>query len=749
MTITKETIEKARAWYASAPSLDLQGIELRDYQVEAGWASYLHDTLVVLPTGLGKTMVALLHAGMLCADMTEEKEYKIIVMVAPTRALLVQHHELFASRLRIGKENVHIVDGGMDPAKRQAFYAFLAQDAPAVLFMTPQTLDHDLQHDRFPRDKLASLILDEAHHATLDHPYVLIYNDLVHHHAKPRILAMTASPGETEEEIGTLCNTLGIDPAHAIFKAREDGDVAPYIHAITVRRIGVDLPVEWRAALDALVTSLAQCCTWLVMAGIAEADVVNGKQFKKAIPKMFFLDLFQKFSAEAAGGPGKYTLLSRLATCIKLHHAVEMLETYGIDALLDYHESLLEDFKKRGTRATREVLLDQGYNAAVQLAGEVKAKGEGPARHHPKLIVLRQLLTEFLTRNPTSKILVFVNYRASIDAIVSHVGPDDPVIKIHKFVGQGTRKKNDAGMKRDAQSRILQQFKGGAYNVLVATSVAEEGLDIAECDLVVFYETVASLIKFIQRQGRTGRKRAGNTAVLFTRGTMDEFRMKALDAKLAKIHGVYYNVQTAAAGSAGALLGDAAPKPRPRLQQRIEAFAAGGAAPGEARVSITDLKRWQDAVPVVISSGSVVAGELAEALKAAKVPVSVVPPSGLPDITIGKGLGVLVRTVADVARASLDSSIFALLENLALKYEKSVLVAWDDGAALDDDVTGEMVVDWLERFAGVAGVKVLSTSSIAVLARVVQDVHVHVKEGKQLPRRGKAGARRGQEGEIA
>ncbi|NMC05364.1 MAG: DEAD/DEAH box helicase family protein, partial [Candidatus Lokiarchaeota archaeon] len=253
MTITKETLDKARAWYASATSLDLQGIELRDYQVESGWASYLHDTLVVLPTGLGKTMVALLHAGMLCADMQDEGRFGIIVMVAPTRALLVQHHELFAGRLRIGKENVHIVDGGMEPAKRQAFYLSLARDAPAVLFMTPQTLDHDLQHDRFPRDKLASLILDEAHHATLDHPYVLIYNDLVHHGTKPRILAMTASPGETEEEIGTLCSTLGIDPKNAIFKAREDGDVAPYIHAITVRRIGVDLPVEWRAALDALV----------------------------------------------------------------------------------------------------------------------------------------------------------------------------------------------------------------------------------------------------------------------------------------------------------------------------------------------------------------------------------------------------------------------------------------------------------------------------------------------------------------
>ncbi len=729
MDITKDTLDKARAWFAAAPSLKLGDIELRDYQVESGWSSYLRDTLVVLPTGLGKTIVALLHAGLAVADMVEDRHYGIIVMVAPTRALLVQHHELFADRLAIGKENIHIVDGGMEPSKRLEYYLSLAHTTPAVLFMTPQTLDNDLQQNRFPRDKLAVLILDEAHHATLDHPYVLIYNDLVHHDQKPRILAMTASPGETEEEIGTLCTTLGIDPKNAIFKAREDADVAPYIHSIAVRRIGVDLPVEWREALEALMTSLAQCCTWLVMAGIAEADVVTGNKFKKAIPKMFFLDLFQQFSQQEEGGPGKFKLLSRLATCIKLHHAIEMLETYGIDALLDYHDSLNEDFKKRGTKATQEVLLDLGYNKAIRVATDIKKARESPARLHPKLLVLRQLLTEFLAKNPSSKILVFVNYRASIEAIVNHVGPDDPVIKIHKFVGQSTRKKSDAGMKRDTQSKVLQQFKGGTYNVLVATSVAEEGLDIAECDLVVFYETVASLIKFIQRQGRTGRKRAGSTAVLFTRGTMDEFRMKALDGKLAKIRGVYYNMQNAGTGAGSPLLGDLAPRPRPKLQQKIDDFTgvSSGTSGTEHHVSITDLKRWQAGVPVVIASNSVVAGTLPDLLKKAQVPVSVVPPSGLPDITIGKGLAVKVLTLSQVARTSLDSTIFAVLENLKLSYEQSFLVVWDDGKDFGDDVTKEMVVDWVERFADLAGIKVIATSSAEVLARVVRDFHEHVR----------------------
>ncbi|MEX2754729.1 MAG: hypothetical protein Q6365_005005, partial [Candidatus Sigynarchaeota archaeon] len=237
--------------------------------------------------------------------------------------------------------------------------------------------------------------------------------------------------------------------------------------------------------------------------------------------------------------------------------------------------------------------------------------------------------------------------------------------------------------------------------------------------------------------------------------TMDEFRMKALDAKLSRIRGVYYNIVNAASGPGVALLDAPAPKPRPKLQQRIEAFVAAPSPPGnggrdpvrqpgrdhdpgrdraarEPHVSISDLKRWQDAVPVVISDDSIVAGALPGLLEAAGVPVSVVPPSGLPDITIGRGLAVRVLSFASVAKASLDGTIFGILEGLKALYDKAFLVAWDDGRDLgDDEITKEMVVDWLERFAGVSGIKVIATSNAAVLARVVRDFHEHVKRINQ------------------
>nr|MDO8114974.1 helicase-related protein [Candidatus Sigynarchaeota archaeon] len=380
--------------------------------------------------------------------------------------------------------------------------------------------------------------------------------------------------------------------------------------------------------------------------------------------------------------------------------------------------------------ATAEVLMDQGYNYALQLVGNIKKQGTPAQRDHPKLVVLKQLLSEFLAANQSSRILVFVNYRASIKMICDYIGDADKVIKIHKFVGQGTRKKSDEGMKRNTQGKILGKFRSGEFNVLVATSVAEEGLDIAECDLVVFYETVASIIKFIQRQGRTGRKHAGSVAMLYTRNTMDEFRMKALDGKLSKLRNIYCNVKNVKPGDTN-LLDTAGPSRRPALQQRMEAFSASkGNTRGdsEPHVSITDLKRWQDTIPIVIASDSLLATALNASLKRMHVPVSVVSPSGLPDITIGKGLGIKVLSLTSAAKECLENRIFGMLNALKAAYDHAIIVAWDDGRPLDDELTRDIVVEWLERFGEQEGVKVIATSNAEILATIIKDFHGRIKE---------------------
>ena len=69
---------------------------------------------------------------------------------------------------------------------------------------------------------------------------------------------------------------------------------------------------------------------------------------------------------------------------------------------------------------------------------------------------------------------------------------------------------------------MLDMFRDGVFNVLIATSVAEEGLDIPKVDIVMFYEPIPSVIRFIQRKGRTGRLEKGKVVIFVTKKTRDE-----------------------------------------------------------------------------------------------------------------------------------------------------------------------------------------------------------------------------------
>jgi len=139
---------------------------------------------------------------------------------------------------------------------------------------------------------------------------------------------------------------------------------------------------------------------------------------------------------------------------------------------------------------------------------------------HPKMIILMNILQEQFQINPESRILVFCHFRDTISHIIKEISNSD-LIKPSKFIGQQTKGK-EKGFSQKKQLEILEQFKNGEYNTLVATSVGEEGLDISECDVVIFFDVVPSEIRAIQRRGRTGRNKSGKVYVFKTKGTREE-----------------------------------------------------------------------------------------------------------------------------------------------------------------------------------------------------------------------------------
>ncbi|KKN34269.1 hypothetical protein LCGC14_0795260, partial [marine sediment metagenome] len=211
------------------------------------------------------------------------------------------------------------------------------------------------------------------------------------------------------------------------------------------------------------------------------------------------------------------------------------VEQQGLDVLLIYLEKVKNDAKKAKSSKAIKILASDIRLQRIYI--ELKKNQEfSPGKLvHPKYHVLLKVLQDELTQNSESRILVFVKLRDSLKNIVNHL-KEYEIIKPARFVGQATKSADDKGLSQKKQIEVLEQFKTGKYNVLVSTNVAEEGLDIAECNLVVFYDVVASEIRLIQRKGRTARKKEGKVVILYCKGTHDEVYLKIAMAKLRKMN---------------------------------------------------------------------------------------------------------------------------------------------------------------------------------------------------------------------
>jgi ERCC4-related helicase len=131
---------------------------------------------------------------------------------------------------------------------------------------------------------------------------------------------------------------------------------------------------------------------------------------------------------------------------------------------------------------------------------------------------LEEILEYLINKNPNIKIIVFANYRSTIEFLYNKLKQK---FRVAKLVGQAT-KENSAGMSQKEQERVIKAFSAGIYNVLICSSVGEEGLDIPKTDYAIFYEPVPSEIRAIQRRGRVGRQTTGKVVILITKDTRDE-----------------------------------------------------------------------------------------------------------------------------------------------------------------------------------------------------------------------------------
>lgn len=85
---------------------------------------------------------------------------------------------------------------------------------------------------------------------------------------------------------------------------------------------------------------------------------------------------------------------------------------------------------------------------------------------------------------------------------------------------------------------IVAKFRTGEHNVLVATKVAEEGLDFKACHLVVRYDELKTVTEYVQSRGRA-RAADARYVVLAERGSPEASRYRAFVEQEAELQGLY------------------------------------------------------------------------------------------------------------------------------------------------------------------------------------------------------------------
>jgi Fanconi anemia group M protein len=454
------------------------------------------DTLVVLPTGLGKTMIAV----MLAIQRLEQYPQGKVLVLAPTKPLVLQHERTFRDFLSLPDEAFSVFTGAVSPVKRQALWR-----ESRIIFATPQGVENDVLGGKIRFDDVCLLVVDEAHRAVGDYSYVYLAKRYLEQAHKARILALTASPGTDQESITQVCRHLHIEEIEV--RSQDDPDVSPYVQEIDITWVKVDLPVE----LQEIQRILRGCHNDRI-----EHLRETGKLAAGPVTKVTLLQLQQQLQGDLARGerdPDAMKAISLAAEALKMLHAIDLLETQGLAALQKYFATLHEGARSGQSKAVVNIVTDpQWKTAEVKVSSLIDKRIE-----HPKLAAMSTVVLKQLHDEPTSKIIIFNQYRDQAVKIKESL--DDLSVSARIFVGQA--KKNDTGMSQKEQKKILDEFSSGGFTCLIATSVAEEGLDIPKVDLVVFYEPVPSAIRTVQRRGRTGRGEKGKVVVLMTQGTHD------------------------------------------------------------------------------------------------------------------------------------------------------------------------------------------------------------------------------------
>ena len=458
--------------YIEKKFIQKNSVEKRDYQINLANQAINENCIVVLPTSLGKTTIAL-HV--ISEYLTNESGS--ILFLAPTRVLVNQHFDFLKKNLTI--DDIVLITGEDSVEKRTDLWNH------RIICATPEVARNDMNHNFVTPKQFNLVIFDEVHRTTGDYAYSSIAEHL--ENSSTRILGMTATLPSEQEKATEILKRLQISVVAE--RSENSPDVKPYIQETNTQWVNVELPLELKSIQKLLKSALDERYDLLKKNGLPLND-------QQSLSSLLRLRPFVLSKSRKSAKP--------LFTGIRIHYALNILEAHGVSPFLQFCKRAQA---KKGVGVRDLFELDPNFTKALSLAKEAKSKGI----EHSKIPKLKEILNSI-----PGKALILTSYRDSVDMIHAEL------LKMNIPAGILIGKAGDTGLKQKKQIEVVQKFRDGEFKVLVATRVGEEGLDIAEVNQVIFYDNVPSSIRFIQRRGRTGRKDTGKLVVLIAKNTIDE-----------------------------------------------------------------------------------------------------------------------------------------------------------------------------------------------------------------------------------
>ena len=481
----------------------------REYQQKIFETAKNKNTLVVLPTGLGKTLIAL----MLTIDRIKKYPSKKVLILAPTRPLIEQHYNSFKKNLPELFAEMTLFTGEVEAEKRKEFF-----QTAEIIFSTPQCIANDLSNRLYNMKEVVLLVIDEAHRCLKNYDYTNVVNFYKEQSLHQRILGLTASPGSDLSKVEEICRHLEIEEIE--MRTRDSSDVKDYLQELEFNKIEVPFPQEFieiktllKRLFDSKVEQLRSRSLLFNNANKITLLQLQSNLVKRAAMKDFNAMIGMSLTAQA----------------IKISHAMELLETQTLSGLQDYLFTLKKQADEKKSRGVQTLVNSPEFQAVLLSLKHLREN----KMEHPKIEELAVLVESEFKENEKAKIIVFSQFRETASSIVKRLS-QIPNVRPALFIGQA--KKVITGLSQKEQKKVIIDFNSGDINVLCATSIGEEGLDIPEVNAVIFYEPIPSAIRKIQRAGRTARLAPGKLFIMITKDTRDVTHHYAAAAKEKKMY---------------------------------------------------------------------------------------------------------------------------------------------------------------------------------------------------------------------